>query len=1048
MRARTQRRAWFRSPGRDAAVLVVLGAALASLAGAAHVRAEGRPSGARRPAVPARTADASACAPLVTFLSSATAPAAGGIRLTIQGANFLAAGAPPTVRFGFAPVAPESASDKRLVVTVPPQRDADDASVTVACPDGRVSPPAAFAYDAPSVSFVSGGDTASYGRGTVITITGSNFTCSNPRAWLDDGAGGTAECDVLDADDTTLVVSLPDWDQPAGTLRAGVVHRDVAARNFLFAGPQLTGVTPASWAATGGAVLTLTGSNFVHGAEGARVRLLRGGRRIEAPVVLQTPTLVTCTVPPMLDGGTGLEPVGVCVETAGRKSRTYQGQVDQDVASARRLSPSAGAAAGGPTITIVGENFRQGAMVRAGTADPTPATIVDATHLTFDLPALAPGTYDVTVEQDGTSSPPLSLDVLPAPELVSVSPPVVPIEGGTVLTITGANFGLADFGLSRRVAVGQNGKKTDVGPVRWMAPEVLRVVAPPGSTGPADVTVEIDGARVTLAGAFSYGGTGGPPAPSVTSLSPPELSVAGGNVITISGSHFAPDTSAHPQVIFGSTAVTPSSVSDVELVFVQPPLPAGQAQNPIYVDRGGQGSSPLYGNRASPSLDAPASGTACRAGGAVLTIVGRDFSADARVRFGAGDGTTLEVAPLSVGPTSLVLSAPEVSGHPWTEVTVVDDGLVSNPQPYALTGPALTGVSTRELAPGGGTVITLTGSGFGAAPRLEIDGEAAHVREYDPAQDQLKSKPRHRVGPPGVAIRVVDESGQASDSLQLRWMAPEVLSPRTYARREGAGGGAITIVGLNFGPGAAVTLAGPAGGESPPIVDRGPTELVVRPAASAPGAYAVEVVDPDLGAAAAGLLERLAPPTVTQVVPAAPPVEGGVPLTLTGTNFGDPAADVARSVHLSGFDCPLELLPPQADRIVCLLPPGTGTHDLVVTVDGVADTIPGALTYGGTTDVPAAAAVPRALALAAGPSPFRGELALLLALPGPGSWRLELFDARGARVRGWEGESAPGTFPLAWDGRDAAGAPARPGVYFARLTAGGAQRIVRAVKLE
>jgi glycosidase len=98
-----------------------------------------------------------------------------------------------------------------------------------------------------------------------------------------------------------------------------------------------------------------------------------------------------------------------------------------------------------------------------------------------------------------------------------------------------------------------------------------------------------------------------------------------------------------------------------------------------------------------------------------------------------------------------------------------------------------------------------------------------------------------------------------------------------------------------------------------------------------------------------------------------------------------------------------------------------------------------------TTGVPAAPPVDR---LAAAPNPFASSTRLELALAVPGRVRLDIHDVQGRRVAtlvdGWR-ES--GAHTVAWDGRDAEGAGVPPGVYFARLVAGGAGRTVKLVRL-
>ena len=102
-------------------------------------------------------------------------------------------------------------------------------------------------------------------------------------------------------------------------------------------------------------------------------------------------------------------------------------------------------------------------------------------------------------------------------------------------------------------------------------------------------------------------------------------------------------------------------------------------------------------------------------------------------------------------------------------------------------------------------------------------------------------------------------------------------------------------------------------------------------------------------------------------------------------------------------------------------------------------------------DVPAVgpAAPPAAFALRLlDAHPGAGPVTLEWAVPAPGPGRVDVLDVRGARVRTLaSGPRAAGTFVLRWDGRDASGNFARPGVYFVRAEGGRASATRRVVVL-
>mgnify|MGYP002065361741 CR=1 FL=1 len=98
------------------------------------------------------------------------------------------------------------------------------------------------------------------------------------------------------------------------------------------------------------------------------------------------------------------------------------------------------------------------------------------------------------------------------------------------------------------------------------------------------------------------------------------------------------------------------------------------------------------------------------------------------------------------------------------------------------------------------------------------------------------------------------------------------------------------------------------------------------------------------------------------------------------------------------------------------------------------------------------AAPPPALAAAglrAWPNPFNPRVNLAVDLERPQTVRLDVYDARGRRVRQiFAGFLSAGEQVLSWDGRRDDGGRAASGIYFARLTAGGDEVVHKLVLAE
>lgn len=101
---------------------------------------------------------------------------------------------------------------------------------------------------------------------------------------------------------------------------------------------------------------------------------------------------------------------------------------------------------------------------------------------------------------------------------------------------------------------------------------------------------------------------------------------------------------------------------------------------------------------------------------------------------------------------------------------------------------------------------------------------------------------------------------------------------------------------------------------------------------------------------------------------------------------------------------------------------------------------------GPTVSVPAGGGP--SLRLAAAPNPAAGPVDLRFRLAAPGRVRLDVLDARGARVRTLAAGALPaGEHRLRWDGDDERGGRVAPGLYFARLACGDGSRAVRLLRL-
>jgi hypothetical protein len=89
---------------------------------------------------------------------------------------------------------------------------------------------------------------------------------------------------------------------------------------------------------------------------------------------------------------------------------------------------------------------------------------------------------------------------------------------------------------------------------------------------------------------------------------------------------------------------------------------------------------------------------------------------------------------------------------------------------------------------------------------------------------------------------------------------------------------------------------------------------------------------------------------------------------------------------------------------------------------------------------------PPPFAVSVQPVPSRADVTIKVVIPSTGRAKVEIFDASGRRVRTlWDGAAETGERALEWNGRDAAGHRAAPGISSATRSRVGhaTDRVVR-----
>jgi hypothetical protein len=391
------------------------------------------------------------------------------------------------------------------------------------------------------------------------------------------------------------------------------------------------------------------------------------------------------------------------------------------------LSPTSGPTTGGTVITINGTGFAAGATVRVGGALATGTTLLSATQVRAATPAGTAGARDVVVMNPNGSSATRSgaftyTSSTSAPTATAVSPTSGPTTGGTVITVTGANFvSGATINIGGTAATG----------VTFVSATQLRATTPAKAAGGYVVqVVNPNGQSANTPTGFTY--TASTSAPTATLVSPNSGPTTGGTVITVTGTNFVSGATVN---IGGTAATGVTFVSSTRLQARTPAKAAGGYAVQVVNPNGQSANTPsgfTYTSATAPAPTAtslsPTSGPTT--GGTVITVTGTNFVSGARVNVGGTAATGVAF----ISATQLRATTPAKAAGGYTVQVVNPNGQSANtPTGFTYTAsgtgsgpaPTLSLITPASGPASGGTTITLAGNNFVSGATVRIGGVAA-----------------------------------------------------------------------------------------------------------------------------------------------------------------------------------------------------------------------------------------------------------------------------------------------------------------------------------
>jgi hypothetical protein len=822
--------------------------------------------------------------PSVTSVSASSGPASGGSVVTIDGSGFTSAS---TVDFGTAAATTVNfVSATQLTATAPAGAvGAVDVIVTTSGETSATSSKDQFTY-LPSVTSVSPISGAA-GGGTVVTIDGSGFTSASTVKF-----GATAATGVTFVSATQITAT-----EPAGAgmvdvtvTTSGETSATSSSDQFTYV-PGVTSVSPSTGPASGGAVVTIEGSGFTSASA------VKFGTAAASSVTDVSSTQITATAPA---GAVGA--VDITVTTAGMTSATSSGDQFTYVPSVTGVSATSGPASGGTVVTIDGSGFTSASTVDFGTTAATNVTDVSSTQITATAPAGTVGTVDVTVTTSSEVSATSSKDQFTyLPSVTSVSPVTGPAGGGSLVTIDGSGFTSAStvkFGATAATGV------------TLVSATQLTATAPAGA-GVEDVTVTTSGetSATSTSDQFTF-------LPSVTGVSPSSGPASGGSVVTINGSGFT----AASTVEFGSTAASSVTfVSATQITATAPAEAVGVVD--ITVTTSGEisaiSSSDQFTYLPSVASLSPSAGPA--SGGSVVTIDGSGFTAASTVEFGTVPATSVSF----VSATQLTATAP-AGAVGAVNITVTTAGetsaITSGDQFTYLPIPSVTSVGPMSGPAGGGTVVTIDGTGFTSASTVEFDSTAAANVTFVSATQLTATAPAEAVGTVDIAVITAGGTSATSSGDQFTYL-PSVASVSPNSGAAG-GGSAVTIDGSGFTATSTVEF-GTVPATNVTFVSA--TQLTATAPAETVGAVDLTVTTAGETSATSSSDQFTYLPSVTGISPDSGAPIGGTLVTINGSGF------TTASTVKFGATAATGVTFVSATQLTATAPAGTGLVDVTVT---------------------------------------------------------------------------------------------------------------------
>ncbi|WP_322788755.1 beta strand repeat-containing protein, partial [Sphingorhabdus rigui] len=826
--------------------------------------------------------------PTVTSVTPATGSTLGGTSVVLRGDNLFGTSISVTVGGVAATnvIAGSGPTAGELRITTPANVPGT-ANIVVTTPGGitPTSPANEFAYVPPppqvnSLSVYSG----PVAGGTVVTITG-NFLTGPTQVTF----GGVSATSINVVNDTTITATTPagtagQVDMVVTTLGGSITQSGI----FEYIGPPaITSISPNTGGTSGNTYVTINGTGF----QNATSVTFGGVPALSYNVFISR---IEAVSPPGASGTVDVvvtTPAGSSA-TGSATQFTYANPQPQIFS----VGPGTGSTAGGNRVSINGQNLTGVTSVTFGGVPALYFTVSNPSNIVAYAPAGSLGTVSVAVTSPSGTATASNAYTYVDPAAVTITGLTSgqgPLAGGNEVGIVGTNF-------TGATAVTFGGTAVTSFTV-VSATRILAVVPAASSTGPVSVVVTAPGGTATRAGAYNYVALSS--APTISSVSPSNISVDGGSV-TVFGTNFIGVTSVTFNGVPGTSMIDQGGTV---LTITAPAGTVGPVDIAVTTAAGTatRVNAATYIADRLPAISAVSPASGPNSGGTTVTITGTNFSSATAVRFGSGTGTSFSV----VSPTQITVVTPVLSDIGTQGVTIASPAgsSISNVNSRfvftssSLAAPTISSVSPNNGAIAGGTSVTITGTNFSGTASVRFGTEAATSFIVNSATQITAVTPAGSAGAVDISVTAlggtVTSNGAFTYSAPQQQPASQSISFTSTAPSGAVVGGATYTPTATATSGLSVALSVDASSSA--------TCSIAGGVVSFTGAGTCRINADQAGdssfAAASQVQQSFsvlpAAPTITAVTPNSGTTAGGTSVVITGTdltgatvNFGSTAA--------------------------------------------------------------------------------------------------------------------------------------------------------------